>query len=129
MDTLYVYTLATQQLLTDNLPCGMGWSLMCMHCMPHPLENLEVGKNIPCILIKIITNYMVSICFLLSINKGTTTELQVRNKLTARVKCAGGIQQGDSLTPAMFNPTMDKLIDSIMTIRGYTIQMTIQNKR
>lgn len=57
-----------------------------------PDINILVEKRVPAKLLNTIEDSY----------KDTTTEVQVGNKLRAKMKCVGGIQ-GDILTPAVFN--------------------------
>ena len=47
------------------------------------------------------------------------TKIQIGNKTTREIECGGGIRQGDSLSPILFNLIMNKLIDSTKLLDGY----------
>ncbi|KAJ3642921.1 hypothetical protein Zmor_025668 [Zophobas morio] len=48
-----------------------------------------------------------------------TTKTQIGSQTTRDIECKGGIRQGDSLSPIMFNLIMDNLINITKMLEGY----------
>lgn len=71
--------------------------------------SMLIEREVPTKLIKIIEDMYVN----------TTTRIQTGNTFSEVIKCNSGIRQGDSLSPALFNLVMDKIISRVRNLTGY----------
>jgi len=55
------------------------------------------------------------------INWETKTRIRVNEELTDEIQTPTGIRQGDSLSPALFNVIMDKIIEAVKRKPGYQL--------
>lgn len=54
-------------------------------------------------------------------NSGAKTRIRANNEYTDDIRISAGIRQGDSLSPALFNLVMNRIIESIRQLQGFTM--------
>lgn len=75
------------------------------------VTNILIEKETPANIVKVIRN----------LNNGNSTQIKAgRQHTTKSIPTPGGIRQGDSLSPLLFNLLMDKIIEEVATLNmGY----------
>jgi hypothetical protein len=92
---------------------------MCFVYLKQAFDRVRLGDVIAILQDKGISTLYLDL--IKDINSETKTRVRANGELTKEIQTPTGIRQGDSLSPALFNAVMDKIIESVRKQPGYQL--------
>ena len=113
-DATFIIRQVVEKAIEFNVP-----AILCFVDLKKAFDRVKLSDVIKILREKEISKRLINV--IKDLYTDVKVKIQVGDQFTNEISCTGGIRQGDSLSPTLFNLIMNKLVESIQPLYGYKI--------